>query len=57
MNDELHEDLALRKKLAKQKQQSWNRGRSELLGTDHELTGAAIRSEPEPGYYISKSGK
>ena len=57
VDDEIDEKLAMKKKLAKQKQQSWNRGRTELLGSDHKQTRAAIRSELEPGYKGSSSGK
>ena len=57
VDDGIDEELAMKKKLAKQKQQSRNRGRSNLLGTDHKQTGAASRSELEPGYYIFNSGK
>ena len=43
--------------LAKQKQQSGNRERSELLGSDPKQTRAEIRSNLREGYYISHSGK
>ena len=53
----LDESLAMKKKSAKEKQQVWNRSRSELLGSDHKTTRATIRDQLEPGYYISYSGK
>ena len=53
----LDESLAMKKKTAKEKQQVWNRSRSELLGSDHKTTRASIREQLEPGYYISYSGK
>ena len=55
-DDGLDEMLAV-KKMAKEKQQNWNRDRSELLGSDHKQTRAALRAKLEPGYYISYSGK
>ena len=55
--ESLDESLAMRKKTAKEKQQVWNRSRSELLGSDHKITRASIRDQLEPGYYISYSGK
>ena len=56
-DDSLDEALATKEKLAKEKQQVWNRERSELLGSDHKQTRAALRAELEPVYYISYSGK
>ena len=56
-DESLDESLAMRKKTAKEKQQVWNRSRSELLGSDHKITRASIRDQLEPGYYISYSGK
>ena len=53
----LDESLAMEKKTAKEKQQVWNRSRSELLGSDHKMTRASIRDQLDPGYYISYSGK
>ena len=53
----LDESLAMKKKTAKEKQQVWNRSRSELLGSDHKTTRASIRDQLETGYYISYSGK
>ena len=53
----LDESLAMKKKSAKEKQQVWNRSRSELLGSDHKTTRATIRDQLETGYYISYSGK
>ena len=56
--ESLDESLAMRKKTAKEKQQVWNRSRSELLGSDHKITRASIRDQQlEPGYYISYSGR
>ena len=40
----LDESLAMKKKTAKEKQQVWNRSRSELLGSDHKITRASIRA-------------
>ena len=37
-----------KEKLTKEKQQVWNCGRSELLGSDHKQTRAAIRANLEP---------
>ena len=56
-DDSLDEPLAAKGKLAKEQQQVWNRGRSELLGSDHKQTRATIPAELEPGYYVSYSGK
>ena len=47
--DDLDEALAIKKKVEKEKQQTWNRDRSELLGTDHKQTRGALRAELEPG--------
>ena len=45
------------KKASKEKQQVWNRSRSELLGADHKQAWTLLRAELAPGYYISSSGK
>ena len=55
--DILDEDAEVRKKLIKEKQQAGNRGRSELLGSDHKQARLEIRSQLQSGYYISYSGK
>ena len=55
--DNLDEEAELRNKLSKEKQQSGNRGRSELLGSDHKQARSEIRSKLQEGYYISHSGK
>ena len=55
--DDIDEKVAMKKILAKQKQQSGNRERSELLGSDPRQTWAEIRSNLREGYYISHSGK
>ena len=55
--DILDEDAEARKKLSKEKQQAGNRGRSELLGSDHKQARSEIRSNLQEGYYISHSGK
>ena len=55
--DDIDEEAAVKKNLARQKQQSGNRERSELLGSDDKQTGAEIRSNLQEGYYISHSGK
>ena len=56
-DDDLDEELSMRKKASKKKQQVWNRGRSDLLGADHTQTRIILRAELEPGYCISNSGK
>ena len=56
-DDMLDEAAAMKKKLSGEKQQTWNRGRSEVLGDDHKKARIAIRSELEPGYSLSSSGK
>ena len=56
-DESLDETLAAKEKLSKEKQQVWNRGRSELLSSDHKQTRADIRANLEPGYYIPYSGK
>ena len=53
----LDESLAMKKKTAKEKQQVWNRSRSELLGSDHRTSRASLRDQLDAGYYISYSGK
>ena len=55
--DNLDEEAEARKKLSKEKQQAGNRGRSELLGSDHKQARCEIRSQVQEGYYISHSGK
>ena len=55
--DNLDEEAEARKKLSKEKQQAGNRGRSELLGSDHKQARSEIRSQLQEGYYISHSGK
>ena len=55
--DELDEKAEVQKKLSKEKQQAGNRGRSELLGSDHKQARSEIRSQLQQGYYISYSGK
>ena len=55
--DNLDEEAEVRKKLSKEKQQAGNRGRSELLGSDHKQARFEIRSRLQDGYYISHSGK
>ena len=52
-DESLDEALAAEEKLLKEKQQVWNRGRSELLGSDHKQTRADIRSNLDPRYYKS----
>ena len=47
----------MKKNLAKQKPQSGNRERSELLGSDHKQARAEIQSNLREGYYVSHSGK
>ena len=44
-------------KLMKEKQQSGNRNRSQLLGSDHKQARSVLRSKLQEGYYISHSGK
>ena len=55
--DNLDEEAELRNKLSKEKQQSGNRGRSEMLGSDHRQARSEIRSKLQEGFYISHSGK
>ena len=55
--DILDEEAEVRKKVSKEKQQAGNRGRSELLGSDHKQARLEIRSQLQDGYYISYSGK
>ena len=55
--DDIDEEAAMKKNLAKHKQQSGNRERSELLGCDHKQARAEIRSNLREGYYVSHSGK
>ena len=55
--DNLDEEAELQNKLSKEKQQAGNRGRSELLGSDHKQARSEIRSQLQEGYYISHSGK
>ena len=49
---DFNEELSMTKKASKEKQQVWNRGRSDLLGADHKQTRNVLRAELEPGYYI-----
>ena len=56
-DDILDEPVAMKKNVAKDRQQSWNRGRSDVVGGDHKQVRIAIRAELEPGYFISSSGK
>ena len=39
----------MRKKASKEKQQGWNRSRSDLLGVDHKQTRNILRAELAPG--------
>ena len=55
--DNLDEEAEVRKKLSKEKQQAGNRGRSEILGSDHKQARFEICSQLQDGYYISHSGK
>ena len=55
--DNHDEDAELQNKLSEEKQQSANRSRSELLGSDHKQARSEIRSKLQEGYYISHSGK
>ena len=55
--DDLDEKAEVQKKLSREKQQAGNRGRSELLGSDHKQARSEIRSQLQEGYYISHSGK
>ena len=50
--DDIDEEAAMKKVLSKRKQQSGNRERSELLGSDTRQTRAKIRSNFREGYYI-----
>ena len=55
--DDFDEKAEVQKKLSKEKQQAGNRGRSELLGSDHKQARSEIRSQLQEGYFISHSGK
>ena len=55
--DNHDEEAELQSKLSKEKQQSGNRSRSELLGSDHKQARSEFRSKLQEGYYISHSGK
>ena len=47
----------MKKKASKEKQQVWNRSRSELLGVDHKQARNLLRAKLAPEYYVSSSGK
>ena len=51
------EAAAMKKKLSKEKQQAWNRERTEKLGSDPKEVRATLRAELEPGFHISTAGK
>ena len=51
------EAAAMKKKVSKEKQQAWNRERTEKLGSDPNEVRATLRAELEPGFYISTAGK
>ena len=53
----LMKKLKFGRNVSKEKQQAGNRGRSELLGSDHKQARLEIRSQLQDGYYISHSGK
>ena len=53
----LNETATMEMKIAKDKQQSWNRARSDVSGEDHKQSRIAIRAELEAGYHISGSRK
>ena len=53
----LTKKLKYRRNYPREKQQAGNRGRSELLGSDHKQARSDIRSQLQEGYYISHSGK
>ena len=48
--DDLDEEAEAQKKLSKEKQQAGNRGRSELLSSDHKQARSEIRSQLQEGY-------
>ena len=56
-DEDLDERLSMMKKASTEKQQVWNRVRSDLLGLDHKQTRIILRAELEPVYYTSCSGK
>ena len=56
-DEDLDERLSMMKKASTEKQQVWNRVRSDLLGLDHKQTRIVLRAELEPVYYTSCSGK
>ena len=51
-DDDFNEELSMTKKASEEKQQGWNRGRSDLLGADHKQTRNMLRAELAPGYFI-----
>ena len=51
-DENLDEELSMKKKASEEKQQVWNRGRSELLGADHEQARTLLRAELAPGYFF-----
>ena len=55
--DQADEALTAKKLESKFKQQSWNRERTQWLGTDPKEARSKFRAELQPGFYISTSGK
>ena len=51
------EAAAMKRKVSKEKQQAWNRERTEKLGLDPKKVRASLRAELKPGFYISTAGK
>ena len=51
-DENLDEELSMKKKASKEKQQVWNRSRS-----DHKQARTLLRANFAPGCYISRSGK
>ena len=56
-DDQPDEELATKKLESKFRQQSWNRERTQWLGTDPKEARTKLRSELQPGFYVSTSGK
>ena len=56
-DDRADEELAMKRLDSKFKQQSWNRERTQWLGTDPKEAWTKVRAELQQGFYISTSGK
>ena len=56
-DDRADEELAMKRLDSKFKQQSWNRERTQWLGTDPKEARTKLRAELQQGFYVSTSGK